>query len=100
MAAPTLLTYGPGNVDEILTLAMSNMIPGIKDTIFNDNTALGWLYSTGKERKRGGASLSHGIHYAKSTAGGSYSRFGMMNTTPQDNFTRDGAYAQVLPSRN
>jgi hypothetical protein len=89
MAAPTLLTYGPGNVDETLTLAMSNMIPGIKDNIFNENTALGWLYSTGKERKRGGASLSHGIHYAKSTAGGSYSRYGQMNVNPQDNLTRD-----------
>lgn len=89
MTAPNLLTYGPGNVDETLTLAMTNMIPGIKDAIFNDNTFLGWAYSTAKERKRGGASLSHGIHYAKSNAGGSYSRYGAMNTTPQDNLTRD-----------
>lgn len=89
MTAPTLLTYGIGNVDETLTLAMSNMIPGIKDNIFNENTCLGWLYSTAKERKRGGASLSHGIHYAKSLSGGSYSRFGQMVTTPQDNLTRD-----------
>lgn len=88
MAAPTLLTYGPGNVDETLTLAMTNMIPGIKDNIFNENTALGWLYSTGKERKRGGASLSNAIHYAKSTSGGSYSRYGQMNVDPQDNLTR------------
>ena len=89
MTAPVLLTYGPGNVDETLTLAMSNMIPGIKDNVFNENTALGWLYSTAKERKRGGASLSHGIHYAKSTSGGSYSRYSQMITTPQDNLTRD-----------
>lgn len=89
MAAPQLLTYGPGNVDETLTLAMTNMIPGIKDNIFNENTALGWLYSTGKERKRGGASLSHGIRYAKSTSGGSYSRYEQMNVNPQDNLTRD-----------
>lgn len=89
MAAPTLLTYGPGAVDETLTLAMTNMIPGIKENIFNDNTALGWLYGTAKERKRGGASISHGLHYAKSTSGGSYSRYDAMNTTPQDNLTRD-----------
>ena len=89
MAAPTLLTYGPGNVDETLTLAMTNLIPGIKDNIFNENTALGWFYGTGKERKRGGASLSHGIHYAKSTSGGSYSRYQAMDVTPQDNLTRD-----------
>lgn len=89
MAAPTLLTYGPGAVDETLTLAMTNMIPGIKENIFNDNTALGWLYGTAKERKRGGASVSHGLHYGKSTSGGSYSRYGAMDTTPQDNLTRD-----------
>lgn len=89
MAAPVLLTYGPGAVDETLTLAMTNMIPGIKENIFNDNTALGWLYGTAKERKRGGASISHGLHYAKSTSGGAYSRYDAMNTTPQDNLTRD-----------
>lgn len=89
MAQPVLLTYGPSNVDETLTLAMTNMIPGIKDNIFNDNTALGWLYGTAKDRKRGGASLSHAIHYGISTAGGSYSRYEQMDTTPQDNLTRD-----------
>lgn len=89
MTAPTLLTYGPGAVDETLTLAMSNMIPGIKENVFAENTALGWFNSTGKERKRGGASLSHAIHYAKSSAGGSYSRYSQMNVTPQDNLTRD-----------
>lgn len=89
MTAPTLLTYGPGNVDETLTLAMTNLIPGIKDNIFNENTALGWFYSTGKDRKRGGASLSHAVRYKKSTAGGSYTRYEQMDTTPQDNQTRD-----------
>lgn len=89
MAAPNLLTYGPGAVDETLTMAMTNMIPGLKDNIFNENTALGWFNSTGREEKRGGASLSHGIQYAKSTSGGSYSRYGQMITTPQDNKTRD-----------
>lgn len=89
MTAPTLLTYGTGNVDETLTLAMTNMIPGIKDAVFNDNTALGWMYSTAKERKRGGASISHGIHYAKSSSGGNYSRYAQMNVDPQDNLTRD-----------
>jgi hypothetical protein len=92
MTAPNLLNYNgtaSNGVDETLTLAMTNMIPGIKDNVFNENTALGWFYSTGKDRKRGGASLSHGHQYAKSTAGGSYSRYGAMNVTPQDNKTRD-----------
>lgn len=89
MAQPVLLTYGPGSVDETLTLAMTNMIPGIKDNVFNENTVLGWMNSTAKDRKRGGASLSHGIQYSRSTSGGSYSRYEAMNTDPQDNKTRD-----------
>lgn len=89
MSSPRLLNYGPDNVDETLTLAMTNMIPGIKDNIFNENTALGWFYSTGKERKRGGTSISHGIRYQKSSSGGSYERYDQMDTTPQNNQTRD-----------
>lgn len=89
MAQPTLLTFGPSNVDETLTYTMANMIPGIKDNIFNDNTALGWLYSTAKETKRGGASLSHAVGYGKNTTAQSYSRYDQLNVTPQDNKTRD-----------
>ena len=38
MAAPTLLTYGPGNVDETLTLAMTNMIPAGNSNILTEIT--------------------------------------------------------------
>lgn len=89
MAAPTLLTYGPGNVDETLTLTWTNLIPGIKDNIFRENTFLGWLYKNAKKRLKGGSSLSHGVRYAKSTAGGSYTRYETLNVSPQDNLTRD-----------
>jgi len=89
MSQPTLLTYGPGAVDETLTFAMSNMIPGIKDQVFNENTALGWLYSTGKETKKGGASLSHAVSYGRNTTAQSYSRYETLDTTPQNNQTRD-----------
>lgn len=89
MAAPTLLTYGPDNVDETLTLTMTNLIPGIKDNIFRDNTLLGWLYKDAKKKVKGGASLSHGIRYAKNSAVGSYSRYGVLDVTPEDNLTRD-----------
>lgn len=89
MAAPTLLTLGPGNVDETLTTTWMNLIPGIKDNIFKENTLLGWLYGNAKKKVKGGASLSHGIRYAKSTAGGSYNRYDTLDITPQDNLTRD-----------
>lgn len=89
MSVPTLLNYGPGNVDETLTLTMTNLIPGIRDNVFRDNTLLGWLYSNAKKKVNGGASLSHGLRYAKNTAVGSYSRYGLLDVTPQDNLTRD-----------
>ena len=89
MAPPTLLTYGPSNIDETMTLAWSNMIPGIKDQVFNENSALGWLYGTAKDKKRGGTSISHGVHYGANNTAQSYSRFGQLSVTPQDNLTRD-----------
>jgi hypothetical protein len=89
MAAPTLLTYGPGNVDETLTLAWSHMIPGIKDNVFNENTALGWFYKTGKESIKGGASISHGLMYGGNSGAGSYARYEMLNVAPVDGLTRD-----------
>lgn len=89
MGAPTLLSYGPGNVDETLTLTMTNLIPGIKDNIFKENTLLGWMHDNAKKKVRGGASLSHGIRYARDSSGGSYARYDQLNTTPVDNLTRD-----------
>lgn len=89
MGAPTLLTYGPGAVDETLTLAWSHMIPGIKDNVFNENTALGWFYKTGKESLKGGASISHGLMYGGNTGAGSYSRYDTIGVAPTDGLTRD-----------
>ena len=82
MAAPTLLTYGPGAVDETLTLAWSHMIPGIKDQLYNENTALGWFYKTGKESLKGGVSISHGLMYGGNSWAGSYSRYDTIAVAP------------------
>lgn len=89
MAQPTLLSYGPSNVDETLTLAWSHMIPGIKDNVFNENTALGWFYKTGKSSIKGGASISHGLMYGGNSGAASYSRYETLNVNPVDGLTRD-----------
>lgn len=92
MAAPTLQSYGPGNVDELLTTSLVNMIPGIRDNIFKSNPVFKWLYEGkggGKMRKRGGVALSHGLLYAKNTTALSYQRYDTLDTTPQDGLTRD-----------
>lgn len=89
MTAPTLLTYGPGAVDETLTLAWSHMIPEIKDNVFNENTALGWFYKTGKKSLKGGASISHGLMYGGNSGAASYARYEQINVAPVDGLTRD-----------
>lgn len=98
MAAPLLQNYGPGNVDELLTTSLVNMIPGIRDNIFKSNPVFKWLYSGkggGKMRKKGGAALSHAEMYAKNTTALAYQRYDLLDTTPQDGLTRDQwAWAQ------
>lgn len=90
MAAPVLQSFGPGNVDELLTTSMVNLIPGIRDNVFKSNPVLNWL-NNGKQkiRKRGGASLSHGVMYDVNNTAQSYQRYDQLNVTPQDGLTRD-----------
>lgn len=89
MAAPLLQSYGPGNVDELLTSTLVNMIPGIRDNIFKSNPVLNFLYDKKKIKKRGGASLSHGVLYQTNSTAKSYQRYDILDTTPQNGMTRD-----------
>lgn len=92
MAAPTVQSFGPGNVDELLTTSWYNLIPGIRDNVFKTNALLNYLYQGkggGKMRKRGGVSLSHGEMYATNSTAMSYQRFDTLDVTPQDGLTRD-----------
>lgn len=98
MGAPLNQSFGPGNVDELLTTSLNNMIPGIRDNVFKSNPVLKKLYEGwggGKMRKRGGVGLSHGELYAVNDTAGSYQRYDVLPTTPQDGMTRDlWAWAQ------
>jgi hypothetical protein len=92
MGAPLTQSYGPGNVDELLTTSLVNMIPGIRDNVFKSNPVFKFLYDGkggGKMRKKGGAALSHGELYAINTTAQSYQRYDLLDTTPQDGMTRD-----------
>ncbi len=88
MAAPVLQTAGVGNMDELLTTTMVNMLPGIRDNVFSSNTVFKYLSKNNKIKSRGGASVSHGVLYGNGVAG-SYQRYDMLNTTPVDGLTRD-----------
>jgi len=89
MAAPLLQSYGPGNVDELLTTTLVNMIPGIRDNVFKSNPVFDFLYNRKRIRKRGGASLSHGVLYQTNSTAKSYQRYDLLDTTPQNGMTRD-----------
>lgn len=92
MSAPLTQSFGPGNVDELLTTSWYNLIPGIRDNVFKSNPVFKYLYEGkggGKMRKRGGVSLSHGELYATNSTAMSYQRYDQLDTTPQDGLTRD-----------
>lgn len=89
MAAPLLQSYGPGNVDELLTTSMVNLMPGIRDNVFSSNPALKYFYKTNKIKKRGGAALSHGVLYSANSTAQEYERYDTIDVTPQDGATRD-----------
>lgn len=89
MAGPQTMTYGPSNINEDLTLSWTNLIPGIRDNVFNSNVALKYFYKKNKIKKKGGVDLSHGILYQTNSTAKSYSRYGTIDTTPQDGLTRD-----------
>jgi hypothetical protein len=92
MSAPVTQSFGPGNVDELLTTSWYNLIPGIRDNVFKVNPVLNFFYQGkygGKMRKRGGVSLSHGEIYAINDTAQSYQRYDTLSMTPQDGMTRD-----------
>lgn len=90
MPAPVLQSYGPGNVDELLTTSMVNLIPGIRDNVYKSNPVLNWLNNgKNKIRKRGGAAVSHGILYEANNTANWYQRYDPISTDPQDGLTRD-----------
>lgn len=82
MSAPVVQSFGPGNVDELLTTSWYNLIPGIRDNVFKSNPVFKYLYSGkggGKMRKRGGVSLSHGELYATNSTAMSYQRYDQLD---------------------
>ena len=92
MAAPLTQSYGPGNVDELLTTSLVNMIPSIRDNVFKSNPVFNYFYQGkygGKMKKRGGVALSHAEMYSKNTTAQAYQRYDTLDTTPQDGLTRD-----------
>jgi len=80
-----LSTYLASTVDSVLTTTLANYRKQLIDNIFDDFVLLWWLREKGKVRHDdGGTSIVEHILYQKSSAGGWYSGYEQLDTTPQE----------------
>ena len=88
MAVPgQLFTYGPSNVDALLSTTLSAVRNKFADNIFTKIPLFMWLKSKAKITEDGGASLVVPLMYGKNTTAKSYSGYGIIDTTPQEGLT-------------
>lgn len=88
MALETLFSWGPGgNVGALITTTQENRdIKEIQDAVFNRLTLFDHL-NRKKKVARGGTSIIVPIRSSKNSTAASYSNYGIIDTTPQDNET-------------
>lgn len=88
MAVPgQLFTYGPSNVDALLSTTLSAVRKKFADNIFTKIPLFMWLKSKAKITEDGGASLVVPLMYGKNTTAKSYSGYGIIDVTPQEGLT-------------
>lgn len=84
------LTYGPDNIDTLLTTTQSvvqKMGDYLNDAIFNSIPLLNWLNSKAKVSQQGGASILIPLLYAKNTTFAAYSGLDLFDTGVQEGLT-------------
>lgn len=79
-----LFTYGPSNVDALLSTTLSSVRKKFADNIFTRIPLFMWLKTKGKLTEDGGASLVMPLMYGKNSTAKSYSGYGVLDTTPQE----------------
>ena len=80
-----LSTYLASTVDSVLTTTLANYRQQLIDNIFDDFVVLWWFREKGKIRyEDGGTSIVEHLLYQKSSAGGWYSGYESLDTTPQE----------------
>ena len=88
MAVPgATFTYGPSNVDALLSTTLSAVRKKFADNIFTKIPLLMWLKSKAKLSEDGGASLVVPLMYGKNSTAKAYSGYGVIDTTPQEGLT-------------
>lgn len=87
MAGTTLFSYGPSNVDSLLSTTLSAVRKTMADSIFTRIPLFNWLKTKSRITENGGASVVIPLMYGKNTTAKSYSGYGIIDTTPQEGMT-------------
>ena len=87
MAAGLTLTYGPSNVDTLLSTTLSAIRKKLADNIFTRIPLFMWLKQKARITEDGGASLLVPLMFGKNSTAKSYSAYGILDTTPQEGIT-------------
>lgn len=80
-------TYGPSNVDALLSTTLSAVRKKFADNIFTRIPLFMWLKTKAKISENGGASIVVPLMYGKNSTAKSYSGYGIIDTTPQEGLT-------------
>jgi len=85
--ADKTFTYGPDNVDQLLTTTLSAWVKdNLQDQVFNAMPLYKKMYEKA-QKIDGGASLLTPVMYAKNSTAQSYDDYDILDTTAQDGFT-------------
>src|SRR3990167_382523 len=85
--ADKVFTYGPANVDGLLSHSLSAVRKKLADNIFTRIPLFMWLKTKAKLTEDGCATLVVPIMYGKNNTAKSYTGYGILDTTPQDGLT-------------
>ena len=80
-------TYGPSNVDALLSTTLSAVRTKFADNIFTKIPLFMWLKKKAKLTQDGGATLVVPLMYGKNTSAKSYAGYGIIDVTPQEGLT-------------
>lgn len=79
---------GNANFDAILSTTLNAYRKKLEDNIFRANPLFAWLYGKGKkETQTGGNKIVVPLLYGKNTTAGAYSKYDLLDTTPQEGIT-------------
>ena len=90
MASSTLFTWGPSNVDALLTTTQSVLAKTkdfLNDAIFTSVPLLKYLEQQGRVKRQGGASILVPIMFGKNTTFKGYSKDDVFDVTGQEGLT-------------